>query len=284
METFDNGRRVVQPSPEQNEHLPGVSFPGFSPPRDDVQAVRDDRRSKPLYYTVDLSTARSFAAGTALLLPIQGNVFYSDPLFDLSGNSLAGIARVHFQDQNISPVGTYLTILPQFIGHLPFTQLAIENQAQAGKFLQIIYGWDLDLQPGTSNNVQITGIPTVVDVGFSWATSYKSTTALLANTPENIFSAASNTLGGTLWEASAYSANGAVINNYASYLMKATAPGTVIDGDVLAVTRQNSAAGVFSSGHVWHSRSIRFAAGKRLDYIATNAEAGALRAALYSLN
>ena len=283
---MDN-RRLVVPSPDQGGNAPAPGFPGFSIPSQDFQAVRDDRRSKPLMYTIDLSSARSISAGTALALPLQGNVFYSDPLYDLSGNSVAGVARVHFQDQSLNPVGTYFTVQPQFICKVPFTQLLVENYAQPGKFLQVVYGVDLDVIPGLSNLTQttISGNVNTNDIGAAWATSYKSTTALAAFTPENIFSAASNVSGGTLWSAQNQSAFAGASYVRCSWLMKATAPATLIDGDVLLMNENNSFIGVANSiGFGQLKKPLRFNSGKRLDFLPESTESNAQRMALYTLN
>lgn len=160
--SLENARPPVAPAIGGGAARP-VAFPGFAKPSTDFQATRDGRRTTLLGYLVDLSVARSFAAGTALLLDVQGNLFYSDPLFDLAGNAQSGIARIHFQDENFNPVGTYITALPSALFKVPFTRLAVENYAQAGKFLYIVYGVDVDILPGASQQVQAT-ILNAVDV------------------------------------------------------------------------------------------------------------------------
>lgn len=275
-------RRIVVPSPQLAGDIPAVGFPGFSAPLQDVQAVRDDRRSKPLTYTVDLSTARSFAAGTALILQLQGNVFYADPLYDLSGNSVAGIARVHFQDVNINPTGGFFTVQPQFICRLPFTQLAIENYAQAGKYLQITYGWDLDLEPGLSALVQISGTVNSALQPYSYQAAYASITNLAANTPTTIFGPGANLNGATVWDAEFWTGGAGFIN--AAFLAKTSAPASVIDGDPIAISTTssgNAATAGYQSGRIM--RPVSIAAGKGLYFIAATAETSAHRKVLYTL-
>lgn len=128
--------------------------PVLSSPSIDFRSVRDQRRASLFYYDLDLSTARSASALTALLLNVSGNVVYIDA--DPSG----GNALIHFQDGNYDrgPVPVYAS--PGAIFNVPFTQLLIENTAQAGKKLRIVYGVDVDFQPGSVAQVAITGATT----------------------------------------------------------------------------------------------------------------------------
>ena len=152
---------------------PDIIFPGVRPPTSDFQAVRDGRRALPFNFPVPLGAARSLAngktedptdaSGKALAIQMAGNVFFSDPLFDLAGNSIAGIARVHFQD-TANAQSPYLTVLPTAVYRIPFTELLVENHAQAGKFLQIVYGTDIDINPGTSSQVQATLLNSLLNV------------------------------------------------------------------------------------------------------------------------
>lgn len=173
-------KNAVAPAPPIAGAPPATAshVPGIGRPSTDFQAVRDGRRSTLLSYLVDLSTARTIAAGTALTLPLAGNVFMSDPLFDLTGVSQAGVARVHFQDTTIGAQaqGTYVTMLPSSIYKVTATQLLIENYAQAGKFLLLVYGVDVDLVAGSSQQVQATIINSVtVTPGGAAHTSAKVT-------------------------------------------------------------------------------------------------------------
>lgn len=241
-DTLKNARPPVPPAIGGGSATE-LGFPGVGKPTSDLQAVRDGRRSTLLAYLVDLTNARSFAAGSALLLPIAGNVFMSDPLFDLSGNAQAGIARVHFQDENFNPVGTYVTVLPSSIYKVPFTQVAIENYAQAGKFLYIVYGVDVDLVPGASQQVQATilnfaqqligGVQelVVMERGYSPGASFVGG-ALGAGGVATIVAPASNLNGLIVWQA--WLATGAAGVNALSLLAKTSAPASQIDGDVIA--------------------------------------------------
>ncbi len=207
------------------------NFPGMSRPGTDFNAVRDGRRAVPFYLPIDLSTARSIAAGTHLVVPLAGNSFYSDPLIDAAGVPIGGIAKVHFQDANLNPAGTPFTVAPQFIAKVPFTQLLIENPAQPGKFANFIYGVDIDFTPGINAQVSISGTVNTAEQGSGFGVSYKSNATLGANTPGTIVAPGSNVNGIRVWSGGFMSRTGGVA--FAAILAKTSAPATVIDGDVI---------------------------------------------------
>lgn len=121
-------------------------------------AVRDGRRSPVFYFDVDLTTARSEAAGTMLVLPVSGDSFYSDkdPLQQ-------GSATITFQDTNTDRAGAPIYVEPGFIARMPFTQLGLTNLAQPGKILRFFYGTDIDFQPGVSSSVTVNGTVSSID-------------------------------------------------------------------------------------------------------------------------
>lgn len=130
--------------------------PLLAAPSSDFNAVRDGRRTQPFYVDVDLGTARSLAAGTALVLPIAGNSIYIDPA------QQSGFATLHVQDQAaLRP--TPLTVYPGFIARLPFTFLAVENEAQPGMILRIVYGVDVDFVPSTAAGVSLLTPVSIAD-------------------------------------------------------------------------------------------------------------------------
>jgi hypothetical protein len=130
-------------------------FGGMRAPTSDFGAVLTDLQTLPFYYDVDLSIARSLAAGTQLVLPLTGNVLYVDQ----KPNS--GICSLHFQDDARSG-NTPFTIFPGFVARIPFTQLLIENAAQPGQIMRLIYGVDIDFVPAVSPG---NGVIQVVDGG-----------------------------------------------------------------------------------------------------------------------
>lgn len=128
------------------------NFPGFKRPSIDFEEVRDDRRAHMLYVDIDLSTARTIAASTALVLNISGNTFYVD-----QDTSKVGNATIHIQDATLGAASSPVFVLPGFIAKVPFTQILIENTAQSGKILRIHYGVDLDFVPGVNATISLGG-------------------------------------------------------------------------------------------------------------------------------
>ena len=132
-------------------------FPGVSRPSSDFPAVRSELRAWPMYREVDLSSARSLAAGTAEVLPLCGNMIYIDP------RANSGYATLHVQDE--SSVGnTPITALPGQVLKVPFTQIILENDAQPGQVLRMIYGTDLDFDPTNAAGVSVLNAINVNDV------------------------------------------------------------------------------------------------------------------------
>ena len=265
--------------------MPTADFPGIRRPSIDFQDVRDGRRSTPFYVDVDLSTARTIAAGTQLVLPIAGNSFYCDPAIDASGNPIGGVAIVHFQDTTLNPQGTPFTVAPQFIANVPFTQVLIENPAQLGKRLRIVYGVDIDFRPGINAQVSITGNVSTVNFGNAYGVGYASTVALAANTPQNVLAAASNTNGVRVVAAAAEGGNVAPSQSECVLIAKASAPANIADGDVLMMTHTrifNAGALTLYSGR--REQPLIVASGKRLDFIGTIAETiNNTRSCLYTI-
>jgi hypothetical protein len=263
--------------PPQNPIMPAPAFPGVGAPSTDFQAVRDRRRSVPFYYDVDLSTARSIAAGTHLTLPVAGNSFYSDQ------NPNQGAATVVFQDTNLNPRGTPLYVGPGWIGSVPFTQLLIEHAAQAGKIFRFVYGVDIDFKPSLSGSLSIGGAISATPYGFTFGASYKSTTALAANTPETVFTPAANVNGAVLWAADFVTVNAGGAGVAAGFVAKTSAPATPIDGDVIlgGQTFFLGAAPQATTGTL--QRPVLIPAGRGLYFISTPAETTAYRGALYTL-
>lgn len=124
-------------------------FPGFAKPTTDFGAVQNDMRTTPLYIEVDLSTARTIAAGSALTFNVNGNSLF----IDQDPNS--GWAQIVYQDDARSGY-TYVTAYPGFGAKVGFTRLIIQNDAQPGKILRVIYGVDMDLFPSLGAGIFAT--------------------------------------------------------------------------------------------------------------------------------
>jgi hypothetical protein len=243
-------------------------------PGTDFFRVRDQRRTMLLTYDLDLSTARSIAAGTALLLPLAGNSFYVDQ--DLTN---CGFATCHFQDGAFYGSAPVLTG-PGFIAKVPFTQINFENAAQPGKRLRIFYGVDVEFVPGVNTQTTLQGNVAVQDVGMSYGASYASTAVLGQNVAQAVFAPGANLNGAILHDASFW-VNYGTSSSLASFVAKNAVPASWLDGDVLVQTNQTVGAYI-SSGRLL--APIRIAAGKGLYYIdSTAGAASCIRSALYTL-
>lgn len=129
---------------------PGVNF----------DQVRDGRRAPLFWLDIDLSAARSIAAGTAETVNIAGDSFATD--LDPVNQ---GDAVVHFQDTNLSAQGAPVYVTRGQIVNVPFSKVLIENAAQPGKRLRVFYGVGLDFKPGAASSVNIAGTVSVIDGG-----------------------------------------------------------------------------------------------------------------------
>lgn len=171
--------------------LPRVNFKGNKSASVDFGPVRDGRMSRPFYQDIDLSVARSVAAGNPLILNMAGNSFYQDQ------EATDGKIRVHFQDTNFDITAAPLTSTPGTIFYIPFTQILIENAAQPGKKARIVYGVDLDFQPNTTSQVTIAGAVAINDTPSS-ATQFLKQVATGAGSVTTLLAAATNVNGATL--------------------------------------------------------------------------------------
>lgn len=126
---------------------------GLTAPASDFRAVRDGRRTQPFYIDVALDTAYTDAA--PLLLPIAGNSLYID------ARPTDGIAQIEFQDSSSDITGVPFYACPGFIYRGAFTQIRLTSSAQSGKKIRVVYGVDIDFQPGSVAQVAIlASVPT----------------------------------------------------------------------------------------------------------------------------
>ena len=258
--------------------------PLLKTPSSDFAGIRDGRNSLPLYIDIDLTIAKSINANSHLVLNIAGNSLFVDADVINGGSGI-----VHFQDTNLGSSSAPFYVAPGFIANVGFTQLLIENAAQAGKRMRIFYGVDIDFQAGVtsstntniSNSLPASKIP-VYQAGLEYSSSFKSTAAMAANTPETIFTPAANANGAIIH--AAYINSSAVNNTTNSTLIaKASAPASITDGDViLAATAGFSVSTtIVTYGNL--VQPIKIPAGKGLYAICSIGEASAFRSSLFTL-
>lgn len=257
-------------------NAPAPVFPGITAPSTDFAALIDGRRATLFVYELDLSTARSFAAGTAVQLKLTGNTVFVDQASDV-GNVTMIFEGV--QDDTGPLIRPAIYVQPGFIAKIPFANLRVANTAQTGKKLRIFYGVDVDFVPSVNASVAITGNVNAVNYGATYQTSYKSTTLLAANTPDTIFSPGANVNGAIVWSAGGFT-RGTALGT--SFLAKSSAPTNILDGDPITQVALGE-----NSTDVWANHSlpnpIFIGAGKGLYYISPALEVVAYRTALYTL-
>ncbi len=140
----------VQPAAGSGaERAPSDPFARTSRPTQDFEAVRAGLRSIVNTFVIDLGPSRSIAAGTALVLPLQGTAFMIDKGSDV------GPVTLHIQDQSNNPVNT-INVFPGDTFLMPFTFILLENTSQS-KVLRIHYGTDIKFFPGLGGNITFTG-------------------------------------------------------------------------------------------------------------------------------
>lgn len=201
-------------------------FPGFHAPSSDFKRSRTDLQTPVLVFELDLSVARTLSAGSAAQLPIAGNFIAIDQDSDV------GSARITFQDDAFSSRPARIYVQPGFKGRFPFTQLLIENAAQAGKVLRIFYGVDIDFDPSPTANVTIAGTVSTTPSPYSPGANYASTALLGALGTSQVFAPGSNVNGATIWTAQA--ATWAATGNRIALLAKSgAAPVSLTDGALI---------------------------------------------------
>lgn len=211
-------------------------------PSTDFSAVRDGRNSQYFYVDVDLSSARSVAAGTALVLNVSGNSFYCD------ANPSDGNCYIHFQDTNFDRAPAPLYVSPGVIFNLPFTRFLLENTAQTGKKVRLVYGIDVDFQPGSVAQIAVTSSGGYMSIRPETPNGWHyRNTALAANTAETVFTPASNAGGAVLINAGGFTYVGASIS-FPSLIAHTSTPSAITDGLLLFSAIDSAGTGYAMGG------------------------------------
>lgn len=173
-----------------------------------------------------------------------------------------------------------------------FDAFTVQDKSGAANAIKVLYriGGEVRYDRAAGNvSVNNSGsaqkIP-VAEMGFDYGASYKSNTAMAANTPDVIFAPAANVNGAILWDCAIRTASAVGGNHTCAFIAKNAAPASIVDGDVVLFSEQLSVAAPnwVASGRL--VRAVKIPAGKGLYAIANNAEAaGAFssRSALYTL-
>ena len=115
-----------------------------------------------------------------------------------------------------------------------------------------------------------------------YGASYKSTTALAANTSEAVFAAGSNTNGAIVWHADAITVTG-VSSNAMAWAAHTAAPNSVTVGDVLASNNNSTVVAGVTNTHARLNRPVFVPAGKGFYFTSAVGESSAYRSASYTL-
>lgn len=159
--------------------LRGIPNLSFSPDR-----LRDNSLAGLAFFPVDLSIARS-GSSALQLTNITGNVLYVDP--GLPGSPQENAYATLFVN------GSPLTVTGGFLLLTPFDDIKLENPAQPGKALRIVYGSDIGLTPGAFLNVLQT--KSVENIDYTRSSVYYFSDSSIANA--TIIASASN-IGGVV--------------------------------------------------------------------------------------
>jgi hypothetical protein len=216
-----------------NMRPPAPAFKGITAPSYNFDALIDGTRTTPFVYEIDLSTARSFTAGTAQQIRITGNCLMIDSAPDV-GNGYLIFEGV--QDNTAGQIRAPIYAQPGFVTRLPFANVYVANTAQPGKKLRFIYGIDLEFQMLAPSRV--TAKPAAAT-----PTNYFQCSTFLVGAL-TIISPASNTNGATIWKYEGFAQNatpGIIV-----LLAKSTTPTALNDGQCIG-----AASMVFSDGTYW---------------------------------
>ena len=223
---------------------------------------------------------QDFALDTAtsnLIVNISGDFLYADA-------STTGIATVELNNQYNDAAAPFM-VQASFALNAEFKQLKLSWASQPGKKLRLMWSTGERVIPALSGSLGISGtvntavLATLPEQPQVYGASYKSITAMAANTPDTVFTAAQNVNGAILHRV-AFASNQA-LGNVASYIAKSTAPVNVIDGEIIVGYEAYYGSGLIGGRT---EKPIKIASGKGLYYISSGAESAPLmRSVLYTL-
>lgn len=210
----------------------------------------------PIYFeTRDGSSAFYLEAGEEIVF--DANVFFELELYHLSG----------IEQNVIIAVGENAKIGSAKVSGLVQVSNAIDLSASSLAALESI-----DLNSATRDLLRFE----------SYGASYRTNTAMAANTPETIFTAAANVNGAIIHAACLYSFSTGG-HTAPSLIAKATAPASTIDGDGILSPHVSALGASLFAQAATLGRPVKIPAGKGLYFIAQAAETTAQRSVLYTL-
>lgn len=245
--------------------------------RDQVDPITGDKRDR----VIPVTNLRRIVIALDNALVEQRQQCYGDFLYADSNST--GTITVKLNSTSEDPI----PLLAQAsVEDHPMKDIFISCAPQAGRVLNLWYGYRARFRPPAQNIATIGSILNTVsvqDLGVTYGVAYASNTVFVANTPQNVLAAASNLNGARVVDAEFHSYDAGAANGATALLAKATAPATPIDGDVVCQTSAYAtiAAAISDLGKLGHK--VIVPAGRRLDWIASRATAGGQRKTLYTL-
>jgi hypothetical protein len=218
---------------------------------------------------------------------VEGDFVYFD-------QNSTGVATVKLNNTSEDP---WPAVALAGVTDVPYTDIFVSAAAQAGKFLNMWYGYRARFMnpqqsiatigsitspvgvqgPRAYNNApQLADLPVLNrDVGFVYGTAISTTSAGAANTAVQLIAPGTNVNGVILWRASV-AGRGVTPPLLMGILAKSSAPATVIDGDVLVGTDASAeTAGPVSFCFGRLERAVFVSAGKGIYKMNSQAEANA---------
>jgi len=193
---------------------------------------------------------------------------------------------------------------------IPYEQLLLNWTAQPGLFVNLWFGYGVDIvapnQDITSigsiiNPVTITGDVNAIgphllgtgynaadfplltrEVGARYASTYSTLTLIGSNAPQQVFAPGTNTNGAIIHDLQYVTRNDSA-SMRAAFVAHTSAPVSTADGDVLLSSGPTftNTPGIWQSNHL--TRPLYIAAGKGLWFIVNVAETDGQRSVLYTL-
>lgn len=239
------------------------------------QQVDFDRARTQLASPFDYLDIALDSAQSNVILNVSGDFLYIDTAFD-------GIATIELNNEHSAPKAPFKVQAGWAINAV-FKQLKFSCNAQTGKKIRLMFSTGERVVPANSAAITISNTITTIEDGYSYGASYKSATALAANTPDLIFSAAANVNGAIIQMASFNEFYAALVSGLGVYLAKSTAPTSITDGDVIVSANNASgyASQTFVAGFLNHA--VKIAAGKGLYFITGVTQTTSSRSVLYTL-
>lgn len=233
--------------------------------QDQVRDIYSDKRGR--------IVPHAFLRRLVLLLDVARNEveFKTSGDFIFADRNSTGVATIKLNNSSEDPMP--FAAFDNVEG-VPIDRILVSHAAQAGLVLNLWYGYHGRFRANSNSLSSILSTVNVADVAMLPGTSFSSNAALVAGTPLNILAAVSNAAGLRVHDAGGMANNGTGITSIV-VLAKATAPASVVDGDLIAVPTGGAALGAGNAySYCRMLKPRRVALGLRLDYMVGISDTG----------